>query len=105
MTYLLLYFAKGMSIPSLHIFGDSSLVINSENNKASLCAFDLSHWCESITNMLACFYSMDIQHVYREYNMRVDGLSKYALSLAAGHCSFIETYEEIIIGGGDLQRF
>ena len=55
--------------------------------------------------MIDSFLCLDIQHVYREHNMRADGLSKDSLSLAPGHYSLIEIYEDIIIGGGDLQLF
>ena len=103
--WALLYFSMGMGLPSLHIFGDSLVIINWENNKASLSSLELGHWCESIRHMIDSFPLLDIRHVYREYNMRVDSLSKDVMSLAQGHFSFIETYKKIIIGGGDLQLF
>ena len=64
--WALLFFAQNMGLPSLHIFGDSSVIINWENNKASLSSLELDHWCENIRHMIDSFLCLDIRHVYRE---------------------------------------
>ena len=101
----LLLFSQDMGLPSLHIFGDSSVIINWANNKASLSSMELDHWCENIRHMIDSFLCLDIRHVYREHNERANGLSKDSLALAPGQCSFSEVYDDIIIESGDFQHF
>ena len=103
--WILLYFAEAIGLLTLHIYGDSSVVINWANNKATLSSSDLGYWCESISRLKDSFHRLDFQHVYKEHITRADGLSKEALSVATGLFSFIETYEEDIIGGGEYQLF
>ena len=94
-----------MGLPTLHIYGDSSVVVNWANNKATLSSLDLGYWCESISRLKDSFHRLEFQHIYREHNMREDRLSKEVLSMATGLFSFIETYEDGIIGGGEYQLF
>ena len=42
----------------------------------TLANLDLEAWCENIKELSALFSSIDYQHVYKEYNERVDILSK-----------------------------
>ena len=72
---------------------------------AALSALDLDYWCDNISELKASFIPPDFQHVYKEHNKKVDCLSKEALPMASGLLSFIEYYEEVIIGGGKLQLF
>ena len=103
--WALLYFPQGLGLPSLHIFGDSSVIINWASNKATLSSLELDHWCDNIRHLFNCFLYLDIQHVYRERNQRANGLSQNALALAPGQCSFIEIYDDIIMESGDFQLF
>ena len=101
----LLHFEKEIGIPTLHVYGDSSVIINWENDKPALSALDLDCWCDSIMELKAFFLSLDFHHVFREHNKREDIISKEVLPMVGGLLSFIENYEEIAIGGNKLQLF
>ena len=88
--WALLFFAKEIGIPTLHVYGESSVIINSANDKATLFALDLEGWCVNIMELKAYFHTLDFHHVFREHNKRVDNLSKEVLSIAVGLLSFTE---------------
>ena len=100
-----MYFAAAIGLPTLHVYDDSSVVINWANDKAALLAMDLVYWCDNITVLKVSFLSLVFQHVYREHNKKADCLSKEALSMASGLLSYIEVYEGSNIGGGEIQLF
>ena len=77
-------------------------MINWANNKETMSCLDLGHWCDNIYKLKDSFNFLYFQHVYREHNMRAYVLSKEALSLATGHFSFMELYEDDNIAGGNL---
>ena len=89
----------------LHIYGDSSVIINWEKGISTLTTLDLEAWCENIKEFSALFPSIDYKHVYKEYNERVDILSKEALQLETYLLSFTEYYEGIVIGEASIQLF
>ena len=89
-----------MGIPSLNIYGDSSVIINGANIVASLDSPCLDHWCQDIGSHMNNFSFLVIKHIYRERNQRVDCLSKEALDLAPGSGIFTK----IIDGLNDLKR-
>lgn len=66
--WTLLYWAKVLGLLFLHIFGDSSVIINWAIGKAALACLALDNWCEAIRQMMPNFLSVDLQHVYREHN-------------------------------------
>ena len=84
----LLFFLKDIGIPSLHVYGESSVIINWANEKAKLTALDLDAWCLNIVELKAYFLMLDFLHVYREHNERADSLSKDVLPMAIGLLSF-----------------
>ena len=96
--WALLHFAKAIGIPTLHVYGDSYVIINWTNDKETLSALDLDCWCDNIMDMNAFFLSLNFHHVFREHNKRADSLSKEAHPMAYGLLSFTEYYEEITIG-------
>ena len=82
--WALLVVAKEFGIPSLHIRGDSSIIINRVKGRSALSSLNLDGWCQNIRHLESSFLSFDFSHVYREYNKKADGLSKEALSMASG---------------------
>ena len=100
-----MYFSKEIGLPMMHIFGDSSVIINWAKGISTLTTLDLEAWCENIKELYALFSSIDYQHVYREYNVRAYILSKEALQLETGLLSFMEYYEGIVIGEDSIQQF
>ena len=103
--WALLFFAKEIGIPTLHVFGDSLVIINWANDKASLSALDLDGWCVNIMELKAYFHTLDFHHVFKEHNKRAYSLSKEAPSMATNLLSFTEYYEGIAIGEDKLQLF
>ena len=103
--WALIYVPKELGISTLHVFGDSSAIINWVKGRAALSALNLDGWCHNIYELKSYFLSLYFLHVYREYNERADGLSKEVLSLATGHLFFTELYEGEIIGNGSIHLF
>ena len=86
--WALLYFSKEIGLPMLHIYGVSSVIINRAKDISTLTTLDLEDWCENIKELSSLFSSICYQHVYKEYNERVDILSKEALQLETGLLTF-----------------
>ena len=103
--WALLVVAKEFGIPSLHVRGDSSAIINWVMEKASLTPLNLEGWCQSNKTLETSFLSLDFSHVYREYNEKEDGLSKEELSLASCLLLFIESFEGEVVGNGSIQLY
>ena len=72
----LLYIAKDIGLPYLYVFGDSSVIINWEKEESTLAILNLEVWCDNTKNTIYSFTFVDFSHVYREYNMRENTLSK-----------------------------
>ena len=76
--------AKLFGMPYLHIHGDSTVMINWFNMRLVLSSLSLDGWCQNIRDLESFFLQLDVVHVYKEYNVMADGLSKEALSKALG---------------------
>ena len=63
--WTLLAVAKELDLPSLHVFGDSTAIINWANQKAALTSLNLDGWCHNIRLLESFFHHLDLQHVYR----------------------------------------
>ena len=100
-----MHWTASLGIPSLHIFGDSSLIINWALGKATLSCLTLDYWCVAIRHMMPLFLRLDMQHIYREHNQCADGLSKEALNLALGLYYIFEFYDDSVIEFGEFQLF
>ena len=81
--WALLMVAKEFGIPSLYVREDSLFIINWIKGRSSLSSLNLDGWCQNIRNLESSFLSIDLSHVYKEYNKKEDGLSKEALTLAS----------------------
>ena len=91
--WVLLFFSKETGIPSLHVYGDSSVIINWENDKEKISALNLDAQCHNIASLKAHFLSIEFQHVYRENNEKEYKLYKEVLSMATILLSFTEYCE------------
>ena len=89
---------KDIGLPYLHIFGESSVIINCERGESTLYMVNLEAWCDNTRLLMSSFTRVDIIHVYREHNTRADTLSKEGLCLALGHLLLTESYDEEFIG-------
>ena len=101
----LLSIAKDIGFPYLHIFGDSSMIINWARDESTLSIVNLEAWCNNTKKLISSFTSVDFSHVYREYNMRADSLSKDGLLMAPSHLSFMEYCKGDIFREVYLQLF
>ena len=77
--WVLLVFSKYIGLPYLNIRGDSFVIINWFNGKDTLSALELDGWCHNIRDLQFAFIHIDSSHVYREFNVKADGLFKEAL--------------------------
>ena len=97
--------AKDIGLPYLHIFGDSSVIINWAKRESTLDMVNLEAWCLNTRILMSSFMWVDLSHVYREHNRKVDILSKEGLHLAAGHLLLTEYFGNEIIGESSSQLF
>ena len=89
-----LYIAKDIGLPYLHIFGDSSMIINWARDESTLSMVNLEAWCINTRTLISLFTFVDFSHVFREHNKRADTLSKEGLLMAVGRITLTETCEE-----------
>ena len=97
--------AKDIGLPYLHIFGDSSVIINWAKTESTLDMVNLEAWCYNTRILMSSFTWVDFSHVYMEHNKRVDILSKEGFHLAPGHLLLTKSLENEIIGVDSLQLF
>ena len=71
-------------MPYLHIFGDSSVIINWERNESTLAMVNLEAWCINTRKLISLFTFVDFSHVFKEHNKRADTLSKEGLTMVVG---------------------
>ena len=100
-----LYIAKYIGLPYLHIFGDSSVIINWARDESTLAMVNLEAWCINIRKLISLFTFVDFNHDFREHNKRADTLSKEGLNMAAGHLSLTEICDDEVYGEVTLQLF
>ena len=78
---LLLCFAIERNCKKLEVFGDSMVVINWINKTQRCRNSSLDTLYEEVNRILTNFESISFKHVYREWNMEADKLSKAGLNL------------------------
>jgi len=66
-------------IVRLHVFGDSSITIIWIQNHVQVHITSLSPLAKHLKEISRQFKEVSFKHVYRELNVKVDILSKYAL--------------------------
>jgi len=90
--------AKDIGLPYLHIFGDSSVIINWDKMEYTLDMVNLEAWCFNTRILMSSFTWVDFSHVYREHNRRAYILSKQGLHLVPSHLLLTESFGNEIIG-------
>ena len=83
----LLFVADRIGLLELKVFGDSKTIIDWINEVVVLIVLELNYWCTRTKLLCFSFESFKCQHIYREHNKIVDGLSKEALKLPIAHLS------------------
>ena len=96
---------KNIGLPYLHIFGDSSVIINWAKKESTLDMVNLEAWCLNTTILMSSFMWVNLSHVYREHNRRADILSKEGLRLPSGYLLLTEYFGNEINGENSSQLF
>ena len=96
---------KYIGLSYLHIFGDSSVIINWEKRESTLHVVDLEAWCYNTRLLIPSFTWVGFSHVYREHNTRAGTLSKKGLCSAPGHLMLRESYDDEFIGEDSIHLF
>ena len=94
-----------MGIPSLQVFGDSSVIINWAKGKSSLSPLELHYWCRETRKLYTYFLALSFDHIYREHNQLADHLSKVALTLAPGSGTYSEFLDGHLTSHGNIKLF
>ena len=103
--WALLHIAQMMGIPTLKVFGDSSVIINWAKGTVALSPPELNHWCRETRKLCTRFLELSFSHIYREHNQLAERLSKYALSLAPGFGSYSEIFEGLLASHDSFKLF
>jgi ribonuclease HI len=74
--WISLKFALEKDIRSLQVLGDSKLVVDWFNGKCQINNLVLSPLLDKIREVGSLFGILFVEHLYREFNTMVDGLSK-----------------------------
>jgi hypothetical protein len=69
----------------LHLLGDSKVVINWLKKEGSLQVSTLEGWKARILKLTGSFCKITFQHIYRNFNIEADSLSKQALEDTEGN--------------------
>jgi ribonuclease HI len=86
--WILLKVAVDKQVRKIQVLGDSKLVMDWANGKAQIIL-------ERILEIRALFEEVSFAHIFREFNHKVDHLSKEALALEEGMLSVQEVKDHI----------
>ena len=101
--WALLLTSQMMSIPLVHIYGDSQVIINWAKGITALTPPELSHWCGETQKLITSFHDLAFCHIYREHNRIDDSLSKTALSYDPGYGCFSEFFDDHLVTSDSFQ--
>jgi len=80
--------ALHLSFHRLQVLGDSKVVIDWLSDRARLQSSTIEGWTDIIKDLIKSFQDTSFGHVFREYNVEVDYLSKMSFQEPEGHISF-----------------
>ena len=81
------------------------MIINWVNGDSSLNMVNLDAWCYNTKMIISAFTHVDFSHVYREYNMRTDTLSKAGLKEDVGYLTLSEICDGEVMEEVRMQLF
>jgi ribonuclease HI len=93
-AWALLTLASRLSIQSLHLIGDSKIIIDWMNDKGGLQVISLDCWKERVRALINSFQKISFDHVFREGNREADSLSKLALQKLPGKLTYYHCIEK-----------
>jgi len=91
-AWALLTLASRLSIQSLHLIGDSKIIIDWMRDKGWLQVISLDCWKERVRALITYFQKITFDHVFREGNREAD-LSKLALQKIPGKLTYYQCIE------------
>ena len=94
-----------MSIPLVHIYGDSQIIINWAKGISVLTPPNLTHWCRETQKLITSFLDLAFSHIYREHNGMADSLSKTALSFEPGVGGYSEFLNDQLVNSDSFRFF
>ena len=81
------------TVKKLQVFGDSLVVINWINKTQRCRNTSLDALFEEVSRLITNFQSLSLKHVYREWNMDGNKLSKEGIYMEWGTWKFTKTKE------------
>jgi len=102
--WCILYFSHYKQVSCLQLVGDSKVIVDYFSFKNNLQVITLQPWMSRIHQLSENFQTLQIQHIYREFNKEIDHLSKQDLHLdegflfyAKGEGAHVEPFECLTI--------
>jgi ribonuclease HI len=83
-----LMLASHLSLHRLQILGDSKVVIDWLSNRGRLQACAIEGWKSRIKDLIKHFHFVSFEHIFRNFNMEADLLSKQALREPEGRITY-----------------
>jgi ribonuclease HI len=71
--------ASHLSFHRLQVLGDSKVVIDWLSNRGRLQASAIEGWKSRIKDLIKSFHAISFEHIYREFNVEADLLSKQGI--------------------------
>lgn len=76
----MLYFANILLLQKIAIYGDLKIIIEIAYGKNALLISNLNNWLDCIMMLKESFVEISFTHVYKQWNIVADALSKKGLS-------------------------
>ena len=92
--WALLWFSHEKQFNIGLVLGDSKTIVDWDNMQHQILSLNLTHWMNKARCIIDLFPETTIKHIYGEYNIEVDALSKKAI-VDQTTCIF---YEELLKG-------
>jgi ribonuclease HI len=83
-----LLLASHLSFHRLQVLGDSKVVIDWLSNRGRLQESAIEDWKSRIKDLIKHFHAISFVHIFREFNMEADLLSKQALREPEGRITY-----------------
>jgi len=83
-AWAIVLLVNSLSISNIHVLGDLKVVIDWLLNKGSLQVSAVEGWKNRIKALSKYFLSINYQHIFRNFNVEEDKLSKMALEETEG---------------------
>ena len=83
--------------------GDSKSIVDWANNVHHLHTVELSHWLRRVKDLIGLFQQISFGHIYREFNVQADTLSKQGLTVCLGKIFWKQFIKYYVVDDGVFQ--